>query len=873
MNDRDARPPPQNHEVVGEILTISGGIASGGESNSARRAHAREVQTEQVLFLERPAKTLKREPMVLSFTDEDGNRVMMPHNDALVVTVTVANHLLHRILVDNGSSANILYWPVFKQKGIDRSRISPFGSPLVGFAGEQVQPVGIISLPVTAGTAPRQSTVMVDFLMKSPTEEGVREVQGDQIAARKCYITSLKKPSEVTPLTVSTVRSGKEGESKGEPAEALEDVVVANNKVVKIGSQLSSEVRESLVTFLKANLEVFAWTHEDMAGISSEEILHQVNVDPSIKPVKNKRRKFAHERNMAIAEEVEKLLRARFIEEVHYPDWLANIIYMHLEDREKTAFITDRGLYCHKVMPFGLKNAGATYQRLVNKMFGEQIGQNMEVYGMKLNTAKCAFGGSSGRFLGYMVSNQGIEANPKKIQAVLDMQSPKNTKQLQQLTGRIAALNLFISRSIDKCLPFFKILRKAYEWSDECEEAFRALKKYLVSPPLLSRTVPGEVLYLYLAMSPIAVSAALIREEEGVQKPVYFISRALKGAEERYPQMEKLAFALTISSRKLRPYFQAHTIKVLTEYPLRKVLRKLDLSGRLANWAIELGEFDIEFFPRNSIKGHALADFLAEFTNLPDATQWPRDETWVVYVDESSTRKHGRAGVILITPEGEELHCSIRLKFKTTNNEAEYEAVIAGLGLAREMGAEFIEVRSDSQVIVGHIQGEFEAKGVKMKLYLSKVQDIQSSFKKLCIVKISREENEKADHLAQIALAEEYAGESEEVTQTLARPTITEEVLVLTAEAVPDWQKEVVEYLKKGILLEEKRAAVQLRKKVARFTMVNGTLYKRGFMLPLLKCIFKEEGNYVLREIHEGICGSHSGARMLAHKAVRAGFY
>jgi hypothetical protein len=147
-------------------------------------------------------------------------------------------------------------------------------------------------------------------------------------------------------------------------------------------------------------------------------------------------------------------------------------------------------------------------------------------YRMKLNPTKCAFGVSSGKFLGYMVSSRGIEANPEKIRAILEMQSPMTTKQLQQLTGKLAAMNQFISRSINKCLPFFKILRKAFEWSDECKEVFSQLKKYLTSSPLLSRTVPGEVLYLYLAVSPTAISAALIREDDGVQKVVYFVSKS-----------------------------------------------------------------------------------------------------------------------------------------------------------------------------------------------------------------------------------------------------------------------------------------------------------------------------------------------------------
>jgi hypothetical protein len=243
--------------------------------------------------------------------------------------------------------------------------------------------------------------------------------------------------------------------------------------------------------------------------------------------------------------------------------------------------------------------------------------ETLKQYGMKLNPTKCAFGVSSGKFLGYMVSSRGIEANPEKIRAILEMQSPKTTKQLQQLTGRLAVLNRFISRSTDKCIHFFKILRKAFEWSDECEEAFSRLKQYLSTTPLLSRTIQGEVLYLYLAVSPTAISATLVREEEGVQKPVYFVSRALHGAEERYPQIEKLAFALIMASRKLWLYFQAHRILVLTEYPLRKVMQKLDLLGRLANWAIELGQFDLEFVSRTAIKGQVLADFLAEFTSTP----------------------------------------------------------------------------------------------------------------------------------------------------------------------------------------------------------------------------------------------------------------
>jgi hypothetical protein len=143
---------------------------------------------------------------------------------------------------------------------------------------------------------------------------------------------------------------------------------------------------------------------------------------------------------------------------------------------------------------------------------------------MKLNLSKCAFGVYSGKFLGFMVSQRGIEANPDKIRAILEMQPLKTTKEMQRLTGRVAALNRFVSRSTDKCLPFFKTLKKAFTWMDECQQAFEELKKYLTTPPLLSPSKQGEELYLYLAVSLMAISLALIREEDRRQLPVYYTS-------------------------------------------------------------------------------------------------------------------------------------------------------------------------------------------------------------------------------------------------------------------------------------------------------------------------------------------------------------
>ena len=307
-----------------------------------------------------------------------------------------------------------------------------------------------------------------------------------------------------------------------------------------------------------------------------------------------------------------------------------NNISMDPDDQEKTSFVTVQGTYCYWVMPFGLKNAGATYQRLVNRMFQKQIGVTMEVYiddmlvkstttelhiahlsealqilrnyNMKLNSAKCAFGVSAGKFLGFIVNHRGIEANPDKIKAVLDMPSPSGIKEVQRLTGRIAALSRFVSKASDKCQPFF-LLKKAFQWDTKCEEAFSALKTYLSSPPILVSPIEGELLTLYLAVSDFSTSAVLVRDKERVQHPVYYCSRDLRRAEEGYPRMEKLILALVTAARKLRPYFQAHTIEVPMEFPMKQVLHKPETSGRLMKWAIELSEFEIRYKPKTAIKG------------------------------------------------------------------------------------------------------------------------------------------------------------------------------------------------------------------------------------------------------------------------------
>ncbi|GKV42880.1 hypothetical protein SLEP1_g50242 [Rubroshorea leprosula] len=354
-------------------------------------------------------------------------------------------------------------------------------------------------------------------------------------------------PDNQQVMGVEIIDNRPDDETRAAPVEDVEEVLVDGrdpSRKTQIETRLNPEERAELIAFLRANNDVFAWTSADMPGIPTSVCQHKLSTNPLKKPVAQKRRLFGGERLRAVKEEVEKLLQAGFVRKVDYCEWVANpvmvkkangkwrmcIDYTNLnnacpkdcypmpsidklveaasgnerlslldaysgyhqvplapEDEEKTSFYAGDEIYCYVIMPFGLKNAGATYQKMVTIVFRAQIGKNLEVYvddivvkslkaenhladldetfnnlrknRMRLNPAKCIFGVESRKFLGFMVSRRGIEVNPEKIRAIAEMEPPKSIKDIQRLTGRVAALHRFISRSADKCLPFFKIMR------------------------------------------------------------------------------------------------------------------------------------------------------------------------------------------------------------------------------------------------------------------------------------------------------------------------------------------------------------------------------------------------------------------------------
>jgi hypothetical protein len=303
-----------------------------------------------------------------------------------------------------------------------------------------------------------------------------------------------------------------------------------------------------------------------------------------------------------------------------------------------------------------------------------------------------------------------------------------------------AALNRFISRSANRCQPFFQLLKKGttFKWDDSCVAAFENLKKYLSSPMILSNPVPAEPLFLYLAVSERAVSAVLIRIKDTVQCPVYYTSKTMTEAETRYLPSEKVGLALVTAAKKLPQYFQVHTIYVVMQFPVQAMFQMSDFIGQISKWGAKIGTLDVKYLPKTAIKGQILANFVAEFTpalehkelnktafqeDSPENSRW-----WKIYVDGASNAKGSGTGVVIITPNETVIEQSIRLDFKASNNEAEYEAVLAGLNSAKTLGAKNLIVHYDSLLIASEINGEYMARDERMAAYVLKVQQTITNF-------------------------------------------------------------------------------------------------------------------------------------------------
>ena len=270
-----------------------------------------------------------------------------------------------------------------------------------------------------------------------------------------------------------------------------------------------------------------------------------------------------------------------------------------------------------------------------------------------------------------------------------------------------------------------------------------------------------------------------------------------------------MAFALVTAAWKLKPYFQTHTIIVLMDQPLKRVMSSPEAAGRMALWAIELSEFDMQYRLRTVVKGQIVADFIAEYTQSKDKGA-EGHRLWSIHTDGSSNQRSGGAGMVIQTPEKDKIECMIRLDFPTTNNEAEYEALVAGLDLTKAASVENMIMHCDSQVITSQINGDYECRNERMKKYLEEVKSRISGLE-VKFVQIPREENERVDRLAKAASAE-FMNASEQVLSFIQTSSLIDDgaqMQEITAEE--SWTTPLIAYLRSGTLPDGKDAARKLK--------------------------------------------------------------
>ncbi|KAL4271635.1 hypothetical protein GQ457_13G011690 [Hibiscus cannabinus] len=595
-----------------------------------------------------------------------------------------------------------------------------------------------------------------------------------------------------------------------------------------------------------------------MPGLDTDIVMHRLPIKTECKPVQQKLKRMKPEMLLKIRDEVRKQLDAGFLQVAKYPEWVANIIpvskkdgkvrmcvdYRDLnraspkdnfplphidtlvdntaghsffsfrdgfsgynqikmcpEDMEKTTFVTMWGTFCYKVMPFGLKNARATYQRAMVTLFHDMMHKEIEVYvddmiaksrtldehivnfeklfqrlrkfRLRLNPSKCNFGVTSGKLLGFVVSKRGIEIDPDKVKAIQELPPPQTQKEVRGFLRRLNYIARFISQLTEKCDPVFRLLRKNNPgtWDKECQEAFEKIKEQLSNPPILVPPVPEKPLILYLTVHQNSMGCVLGQHDQTGrnERAIYYLSKKLTDCETRYSPIEKLCCALVWATKRLRKYMLYHTTWLISKLdPLIFLMEAPALSGRLARWQMLLLDFDIQYVSQKAVKGSVVADFLASRAaetyealnfDFPDedlmciTTEEDDDlsRSWVLNFDGATNALGHGIGAILVSPDGDHYPFTARLEFFCTNNIVEYEACIMGLRAAIERRIKILRVFGDSALVIYQIRGEWETRDSKLVEYHKLILKLAKEFDEITFKYIPREENQMADALATLA--------------------------------------------------------------------------------------------------------------------------
>jgi ribonuclease HI len=410
------------------------------------------------------------------------------------------------------------------------------------------------------------------------------------------------------------------------------------------------------------------------------------------------------------------------------------------------------------------------------------------------------------------------------------------------------------------------------------------------------------------------------RAEEGhalpVQRPVYYISAVLSETKARCPQVQNLLYAVVLARRKLRHYFEAHPVTVVSFFPLGVIIRSPDAAGRIAMWSVELMGEMLAYAPRKAIKSQILADFVAEWTDTHLPPPQIQAECWTLYFD-GSVMKTG-AGLLFVSPLGEHMRYAVRLHFPASNNMAENEALLCGLKIASETGIKRLDVRGDSQLVIDQVMKNASCDDDKMEAYCKAVRALEDKFYGIELNHVPRRYNEEAGELAKIASGritvppnifardvaqpsvnlepcpssrEEPSGapsspagaepmdedpSNEAYVLSLLEGYDADESEAMDIEPAPnegDWRDKYIAWMDRGELPSDRSEARHIARMAKSFSLVDGELYKRAASGVLQCCVPIPQGRQLLQDIHAGVCGHHAAPRTLVGNAFRQGFY
>ncbi|KAM1695444.1 hypothetical protein ACFXTN_027091 [Malus domestica] len=742
---------------------------------------------------------------------------------------------------------------------------------------------------------------------------------------------------------------------------------------------MKDELRALLMEFK----DCFAWSYHEMPGLDRTLVEHELRIKPGCKPFRQPPRRFSTEVQLDIKDELVRLLKAGFIRTARYVEWLANIVHVLKKngalricidfrnlnlatpkdeytmpisdllidaaanhailsfmdghagynqifiveaDMHKTAFRCPGalGTYEWVVMPFGLKNAGATYQQAINTIFHDLIGTIVEVYiddvvikskqrrtyvddlrqaflcmrqhNLKMNPAKCAFGVSAGNFLGFLVHHRGIEVDENKARASISAPPPTTKKQLQSLHGKINFFRRFIANSAGKMKAFSTLLKlkdsDTFVWTDEHQAAFTQIKVSLTTPPVLVPPRRGKPFKLYISAVEESIGCLLAQDNDaGREQAIFYLSRNLNQPEINYSAVEKLCLAVFFAASKLRHYMLPSVTQVIAQTDvIRYMLTRPIVKGRIGKWTMALSEFSLQYVPQKAVKGQALADFLAHHpspygfgdTAVEIGMIETRDNYWTMYFDGSSTSSSADDGVVIQSPNHDRWYFSLKLDFDCSNNQAEYEALIIGLGLLHDLQATRALVLGDSELVINQLNGSFRCMSCTLAPYHMVASYLSESFDGITFEHISRIHNTDADELAQIASGAQLLGgklgreipvlrqlyltlvnqqiiRRDDVirTRVMSLPSLLDQqdtIEVCTVEATPDdWRKPIMQYLDNPNGKHSRRTRVH----ATNYVTYQNELYRKEEDELLLLCLGPQEGARAITEVHEGVCEAH----------------